>query len=170
MKKIGQLCSTPEATATSEAVHLGVKNKELTNLEQMKAVASLIGRVKNGVLSHGLISIVTRKFSMGHVAMSHLWGHTCSASLDGLIISPEINSQKNETGRNPKYFMKDVNTAVKLIPLKEQTTPQNFTKYPKPMCTDGYTWKEGYRLTTLLLTFPNRAEQVLMFVICFGDD
>ena len=84
---------------------------------------------KNGVLPHGLPSIVTKKFSMAHVAMSHLWGHTCSASLDGLILSPEINSQKNETGRNPKYFMKDVCTAVKLIPLEEQTTPQNLLHF-----------------------------------------
>ena len=79
----------------------------------MKPVALLIGRVKNGVLLYSLISIVTQKFGMAHATVLHLWGCTCSAWLDGLIISQGINSWKNETGRNPKYFMKDVNMVVK---------------------------------------------------------
>ena len=70
---------TPEATATGEVVYLGVKNKDLTNREGMKAVALLIGRVKTGVLLHGSISIVAQKFDMTHVAMSCLWGDAYSA-------------------------------------------------------------------------------------------
>ena len=34
---------------------------------------------QNGVLLYGLITIVTKKFRMVHVTMSHLWGHACSA-------------------------------------------------------------------------------------------
>ena len=70
---------TPEAMATGGVVHLGVKNKELTNREQMKAVAVLIGMVKNGGLPHGSISIVTKKLSVAHMTMLYLWGHAYSA-------------------------------------------------------------------------------------------
>ena len=78
----------------------------------MKAVALLIGRVKNGVLLYSLISIGTQKFGMAHAKVLHLWSCKCSAWLDGLIISLEINSWENETGRNPNYFMKDVSMVV----------------------------------------------------------
>ena len=69
----------PEAMATSKVVHLGIKNKELTSGEQMKAAALLIGRVKDGALLHGSIFIVNNKFSIACAAMSHLWDHTCLA-------------------------------------------------------------------------------------------
>ena len=70
---------TPEAMATSNVVHLGVKNKEFTSGEQMKAAALLIGRVNDGVLLLGSIFIVNKKFSIACAAMSHLWDHTCLA-------------------------------------------------------------------------------------------
>ena len=50
--------------------------------------------------------------------MSHVWQCMCSAHVEGLIISPETNSWKNDRGWQPKYFLDDVNVAVKLIPLK----------------------------------------------------
>ena len=53
---------SPEAMATSELVGQWIKKKkkELTDKDQMKAIALLIGQVNNGVLPYGSISIVAK--------------------------------------------------------------------------------------------------------------
>ena len=45
---------SPEATAASEMIGLAIKKRELANKERMKAVAMLIGQVKNGHLPYAL--------------------------------------------------------------------------------------------------------------------
>ena len=70
---------TPETMAASEVPCLGIKNKELTNRECMKAVVLLIGRVISGVLMHGLISIDAKRFGGACTTMLCVWGHACLA-------------------------------------------------------------------------------------------
>ena len=71
------------------------------NKDRMKAIALLIGWVKNGVLLYGSISILAKKFGVMWVTMSHLWVHAGSAHAEGLIVSLETTSQKKQTGMTP---------------------------------------------------------------------
>ena len=52
------LSMSPEAVAASEMIGQGTKKRELMNKERMKAVAMLIGWVKNGHLPYRSIAIV----------------------------------------------------------------------------------------------------------------
>ena len=76
----------------------------------MKVVA-LLEESKNGVLPHGLISSLPKiQCGMCDNVMFmglHVLGMTGQSNY-----SLEINSQKNETGRNPKFFMEEINMAV----------------------------------------------------------
>ena len=71
----------------------GIKKREVMNKDWMKAFAMLIGQVKDGHLPYGSISIVAKVY----IVMLHLWHCTCSVHMTGQNISPETNSQKNDS-------------------------------------------------------------------------
>ena len=60
------LSMSPEAVAASEMIGQGTKKRELMNKERMKAVAMLIGWVKNGHLPYRSIAIVAKSFGVAH--------------------------------------------------------------------------------------------------------
>ena len=85
----------PMTMVVGQLVPPGTKSKEVSNKQHQTAVVMLIGWLQRRHLAYGSIAIDAEKVGVTCYMISRLWGQVGAACVHGLIVSPEMNSQKS---------------------------------------------------------------------------
>ena len=77
--------------------------RELKNSDRKRMVGELLAAKLGGKFFYGLLTVKARKYEVSHSTASRLWVSAKVTRATGIVISPEIKSDKTMRGRKPKY-------------------------------------------------------------------
>ena len=84
-------------------IGMAPSNKEMSLVQQKRALGLLLSQLKDGVLPWGSLTIVADEIGVACSTISRLWGQAHGAHEESLIITPEIASQNNSHTNALKY-------------------------------------------------------------------
>ena len=94
--------------------------KEMSLQLWKRALGLLLGRLKDGVLLWGSLTIVTEEIGVACSTISRLWQLARRARKPSLIITPEIASQNNSRVNCLKYSHAEFQQGLKEIPRRRR--------------------------------------------------
>ena len=105
--------------------------KEMSLQLQKRALGLLLGRLKDGVLPWGSLTIVTEEIGVACSTISRLWRQAHGARRareQSLIITLEIASQNNSRTNCLKYSHTEFHQGLKEIPWRRRKTYRSTVK------------------------------------------
>ena len=96
--------------------------KEMSLQLWKRALGLLLGRLKDGVLPWGLLTIVAEEIGVAHSTISRLWQQARGAHEQSLIITPEIALQNHSRANCLKYSYAEFHQGLKEIPQCRRKT------------------------------------------------
>ena len=102
--------------------------KEMSLQLWKRALGILLGRLKDGVLPWGSLTIVAEEIGVAHSTISMLWRQACRAREQSLIITPEVASRNNSRANCLKYLHAEFRQGLKEIPWRRSKTYRSTAK------------------------------------------
>ena len=93
-----------------------------------KGIGYIVGRLKDGVLPWGSLTIVAEEIGVAHSTISMLWRQGCRAREQSLIITPEVASRNNSCANCLKYLHAEFRQGLKEIPWRCSKTYHSTAK------------------------------------------
>ena len=93
-----------------------------------RALGLLLGRLKDGVLPWGSLTIVAEEIGVACSTISRLWWQARGARKQSLIITPEIALQNNSCANCLKYSHAEFRQGLKEIPRCRRKTYHSTAK------------------------------------------
>ena len=102
--------------------------KEMSLVQQKRALGLLLSQLKDGVLLWGSLTIVADEIGVARTTISRLWRQAHRAREQSLIITPEIASQNNSHMNCLKYSHAEFRQGLKEIPQCHRKTYHSTVK------------------------------------------